>query len=188
MSDSLHPHGGACQAPLSIGFSEQEYWSGLSFPSPGDLPDPEIELVSLMSLLLHLILSTSLRGRFYTSFYTFYTCFTKKEVEPEGVCLQHKGIQVFVWMLLNIPCLLKNTYSAVVIWIVLQISISMYIKSLKYFNLFTVSIILPFPECYILGIIQYGALSVWLLSLRNTHLSFLYIFLWLDSSCIFIVE
>ena len=80
-------------------------------------------------------------------------------------------------MLLNIPCLLKNTYSAVVIWIVLQISISMYIKSLKYFNLFTVSIILPFPECYILGIIQYGALSVWLLSLRNTHLSFLYIFL-----------
>ena len=30
----------ACQAPLSIGFSRQEYWSGLPFPSPGDLPDP----------------------------------------------------------------------------------------------------------------------------------------------------
>ena len=29
----------ACQAPLSMGFSRQEYWSGLSFPSPGDLPD-----------------------------------------------------------------------------------------------------------------------------------------------------
>ena len=31
------------QAPLSMGFSRQEYWSGLSFPSPGDLLDPEIE-------------------------------------------------------------------------------------------------------------------------------------------------
>ena len=32
-----------CQAPLSMGFSKQEYWSGLSFPSPGDLPNPGIE-------------------------------------------------------------------------------------------------------------------------------------------------
>ena len=31
------------QAPLSMGFSRQEYWSGVSFPSPGDLPDPGIE-------------------------------------------------------------------------------------------------------------------------------------------------
>ena len=30
----------ACQAPLSMGFSRQEYWSGLTFPSPGDLPNP----------------------------------------------------------------------------------------------------------------------------------------------------
>ena len=30
----------ACQAPLSMGFSRQEYWSGLPFPSLGDLPDP----------------------------------------------------------------------------------------------------------------------------------------------------
>ena len=33
----------AYQAPLSIGFSRQEYWSGLPFPSPGDLPNPGIE-------------------------------------------------------------------------------------------------------------------------------------------------
>ena len=33
----------AYQAPLSMGFSRQEYWSRLLFPSPGDLPDPEIE-------------------------------------------------------------------------------------------------------------------------------------------------
>ena len=31
------------QASLSMGFSRQEYWSGLPFPSPGDLPDPRIE-------------------------------------------------------------------------------------------------------------------------------------------------
>ena len=31
------------QAPLSMEFSRQEYWSGLPFPSPGDLPDPGIE-------------------------------------------------------------------------------------------------------------------------------------------------
>ena len=33
----------ACQAPLSVEFSRQEYCSGLPFPSPGDLPDPGIE-------------------------------------------------------------------------------------------------------------------------------------------------
>ena len=33
----------AYQAPLSMGFSMQEYWSGLPFPSPGDLPNPGIE-------------------------------------------------------------------------------------------------------------------------------------------------
>ena len=33
----------ACQAPLSMGFLRQEYWSGLPFPSPGDLPDPGIK-------------------------------------------------------------------------------------------------------------------------------------------------
>ena len=37
------PRTGTCQALLSMGFSRQEYWSGLPFPSPGDLPDPGIE-------------------------------------------------------------------------------------------------------------------------------------------------
>ena len=39
----------ACQTPLSMEFSRQEYWSGLPFPPPGDLPDPGIEPASLMS-------------------------------------------------------------------------------------------------------------------------------------------
>ena len=37
------PWTAAYQAPLSMVFSRQEYWSGLPFPSPGDLPDPGIE-------------------------------------------------------------------------------------------------------------------------------------------------
>ena len=37
----------AHQAPLSIGFCSQEYWSGLPCPPPGNLPDPEIKLMSL---------------------------------------------------------------------------------------------------------------------------------------------
>ena len=36
----------ACQASLSMGFSRQEYWSGLPFPSPGDPPDLEIKPMS----------------------------------------------------------------------------------------------------------------------------------------------
>ena len=50
----------ACQAPLSMGFSTQEYWSGLPCPPPGDLLHPQIEPVSLMSPALA-------RGFFTTS-------------------------------------------------------------------------------------------------------------------------
>ena len=39
----------ACQAPLSMGFSKQEYWNGLPYPPPEDLPNPGTELMSLMS-------------------------------------------------------------------------------------------------------------------------------------------
>ena len=35
--------------PLSTGFSRQEYWSGLPFPTPGNIPDPGIESVCLVS-------------------------------------------------------------------------------------------------------------------------------------------
>ena len=38
----------AGQVPLSMGFPTQEYWTGLPFPSPGDLPDPGIEIPRLL--------------------------------------------------------------------------------------------------------------------------------------------
>ena len=49
----------ACQVPLSMGFSSQEYWSGLSCLPPGDLPNPGIKPVSLMS--------PALAGRLFTT-------------------------------------------------------------------------------------------------------------------------
>ena len=47
-----------CQAPRNMEFSRQEYWSGLPFPSPGDLPDPGIKVGSLTS--------PALAGEFFT--------------------------------------------------------------------------------------------------------------------------
>ena len=49
----------ACQAPLSMEFSRQKYWSGLPFPTPKDLPEPGIEPASFVS--------AALAGRFYST-------------------------------------------------------------------------------------------------------------------------
>ena len=48
---SVTPWTVAFQAPLSAGFSRQEYWSGLPIPSPGDLPDPGIKPTSMSPAL-----------------------------------------------------------------------------------------------------------------------------------------
>ena len=53
------------QSPLSMGFSRQEYWSGLPWPPPGDLPHPRIESMSLMS--------PALAGEFFTTSATWET-------------------------------------------------------------------------------------------------------------------
>ena len=53
------PWTAAHQAPQSMGFCRQECWSGLPFPSPGDLPDPGLEPASLAS--------PALTGGFFTS-------------------------------------------------------------------------------------------------------------------------
>ena len=55
----------ARQAPPPIGFSRQEYWSGLPCPTPEDLPDPGIKLMSLIS--------PALTGRFFTTSATWET-------------------------------------------------------------------------------------------------------------------
>ena len=57
----------ACQDPLSIAFSRQEYWSGLPSPPAGDLPDPGIEPESL--------LAPALAGGFFTTNATWEALF-----------------------------------------------------------------------------------------------------------------
>ena len=59
MSHSSVTSRGARQGPLPMEFSRQEYWSGLPFPLPEDLPNPGIELASLAS--------PALAGRFFTT-------------------------------------------------------------------------------------------------------------------------
>ena len=58
----------AYQTPLSVGFPRQEYWSGSSFPTPGDLSDPGIEPASLAS--------PALAGGFFTTSTTWEVCKT----------------------------------------------------------------------------------------------------------------
>ena len=62
----------ARQAPLSMGFSRQEYWSGLPCPSPGALPNPGIKLESLTS--------PALAGRFFSTSATWKAHFTNDNV------------------------------------------------------------------------------------------------------------
>ena len=66
----------AHQAPLSIGFLSQEYWNGLPFLPPGDLPDPGIEPASLAS--------PALAGVFFTT-------------APPGKPIYHVCVCVYVW-------------------------------------------------------------------------------------------
>ena len=65
----------ACQVPLSMGFSRQEYWSGKPSPSPGNLPDPGIEPTSPTSL--------ALTGGFFYHCTTW--CYVNSEPKPQEV-------------------------------------------------------------------------------------------------------
>ena len=82
-SNSANPCAVALQAPLSIGFCRQEYWSGLPCPPPGDLPNWGVKPMSLMS--------PELAGRFFTMRATssapnqLYTSIKKRspEIDPQ---------------------------------------------------------------------------------------------------------
>ena len=63
----------AHRAPLCMNFSKQEYWSGLPFPTPGDLPDPEMEPASLVS--------PALAGEFFTASTTWEAQFWHRQQE-----------------------------------------------------------------------------------------------------------
>ena len=81
----------ACQAPLSMEFSRQEYWSGLPFPPAGDLADPGIEPTSLTS--------PALAGRFFTTSTTYTFPKKGKTVEVKspfnGLCSVDHPVPTF---------------------------------------------------------------------------------------------
>ena len=89
----------ALQAPLSMGFSRQAYWSGLPRPAPGDLPNPGIEPTSLMS--------PALAGRFFTTsaiwealvcMYLFkLVCLFSLGKYPEVKSLNHMAILLLIF-------------------------------------------------------------------------------------------
>ena len=88
----------ARQAPLSMGFSSQEYWSGFLFPPPGDLPDPGIEAVSLVS--------PSFAGRFFTTeppgrptAFTGLSQVGSRAKVREAASLEQMVLGVIVWLL-----------------------------------------------------------------------------------------
>ena len=70
-SNSLKPHGlpGSCQAPLSMEFSRQEYLGGLSFPTPGDLPNAGIKPASFVSPALTGDTLTSITWEAHVTYY-----------------------------------------------------------------------------------------------------------------------
>ena len=83
----------AHQAPLSVGFSRQEHWSGWPWPPAGDLPDPGIEPTSLKS--------PALAGEFFTTSITWELVLCRGQPPPAGNPLlflaptQQHGLTVF---------------------------------------------------------------------------------------------
>ena len=77
-----------CQAPLSTGFSRQEYWSELPCPPPGHLPDPGIKPTSLTS--------ADLAGRFFT---TSTTWEAQSAAYPHGIVIEREEKQTFLQIL-----------------------------------------------------------------------------------------
>ena len=92
----------ACQTLLSMGFPRQAYWSGLPFPSPGDLPDPGIEPTFPMSSALQVdSLSLSHWGRFYTHTHTH----THTYIDTHTYIYRYSFSESFPYRLLqNIEC------------------------------------------------------------------------------------
>ena len=111
----------ACQAPLSMEFFRQEYWSGLPFPSPEDLPDPGIKPVSLVS--------AALASRFLT---------TEPPGKPKATILQC-GISILSaplvacpsaqWMVSLRPVTTNRRLALILILVMISVSEGIWLRS-----------------------------------------------------------
>ena len=109
----------AYQAPPSMGFSRQEYCSGLPFPSPGDLPDPGIEPRSpafqadaltseppgkpiIINIYLYILVFIFLFSKFLSSVYNDITC-------PQFIQVQCQSLTIYItkWKLMHLELELK---------------------------------------------------------------------------------
>ena len=117
----------AYQAPLSMGFSRQEYWSGLPCPPPGDLPDPGIEPTSPESPALQVeSLPTEPPGKPLSAYtllqirshlqvpgFRIWTCLLRKDtVEPTIFSEKHVQSTLQSWRttVTNHPILLRTEW------------------------------------------------------------------------------
>ena len=155
MSDSATPWTIAHQASLSMEFSRQEYWSGMPFPSPEELPNPVIEPWSLA--LQAGSLPFELQGSPNNDIIHHYN--TIQSITALFLC----SLVIYLSPPHNPPPPQSLIFSL----------------SLQSFVFSRMSCTWNHTVC---------SLSDWLLSLSNMHLRFPYVFLWLDSSFLFIAE
>ena len=167
------------QAPLSMGFPRQEYWSGLPFPSPGDLPDPGFKPTS-----------PALAGGFFTTEPPrSQVLITQSPGVTQGYGLPHTP--TYCCAFYKIGQMYSNIYSS--LWYLTE-----YFQCPKNpaFHLLipsptpapgninsSVSIVLPFTECHTIEH-TVCTISNCLLYLSHTHLCFFHVFSSLDSSFI----
>ena len=89
-----NPWTAACPAPLFMEFSSQAYWSGLPFPTPGDLFDPGIEPTSLSS--------PALAGRFFTNWTGFWP--SNQQTILLDILLYFFVSKLYLWVLFKCSC------------------------------------------------------------------------------------
>ena len=167
----------AHQASLSMEFSRQEYWSGLSFPSPGALSYPGIKPMSLAF--------PALAGGFFTTVPPGNTwvianlCFSNLKAYRTQTW---KHTETTWWFLINAQSCISLTTINVTQNRCTALKTSPVIhlfKALAITDLFTVFTVLPFPERHGITVIQYVALQTGFFHLAM-FLRFTCIFVWLD--------
>ena len=109
----------ACQAPLPMKFSKQDYWKGLLFPSPGYLPDPSLNLCLCVSCIGRQIFTTSATVKpiispYYYSKFCFYHSllfpFYKKFYHINITSKQYRVFCLFLNFIKTTSCDIHNSF------------------------------------------------------------------------------
>ena len=106
-NSSMTPWTVAHQAPLSMGFSRQEYWSGLPFPSPEDLPNPGIKHVSAGRFL-----TTKPPGKPNQAHTGLFVCliFVRQSISPGPSEINRYSVPIFKKLMISIYLTDETSY------------------------------------------------------------------------------